>query len=51
MAWEGLLDAGWEFTFHISSDSDDSFDDSSNSSGGDEEGQVCGDDIYAKMPL
>jgi hypothetical protein len=30
-------------------DSDDSSDDRSDSSGGDEEGQACGDDIYADI--
>jgi hypothetical protein len=32
MAREGLLDAGQEFVFHVSGDSDDKSDDSSNSS-------------------
>jgi hypothetical protein len=45
MAWEGLLDAGREFVFHVSGDSDDS----SDSTGGNEEGQACGDDIYADI--
>jgi hypothetical protein len=45
MAWEGLLDAGQEFAFHVGGDSDDSSDDSPNSCGGVEEGQACGDHI------
>jgi hypothetical protein len=49
MAREGLLDAGREFVFHVSGDRDDSSDDSSHSSGGDEEGQACGDDTYADI--
>jgi hypothetical protein len=49
MAWEGLLDAGWEFVFHVGGDSDDSSDDSPDSSGGDEEGQARGDDIYVDI--
>jgi hypothetical protein len=44
---EGLPDAGREFIFHVTGDSDDSSDDSSESSCGDEEGQACADDIYA----
>jgi transposase len=49
MVRKGLLDAGLEFVFHVSSGSDDSSDDSSNSSGGDQERQICGDDIYADI--
>jgi hypothetical protein len=55
MARESLLDAGWEFVFHVSGDSDDSddsddsSDDISDSSGGDEEGHACADDIYADI--
>jgi hypothetical protein len=36
MAREGLLNAWWEFVFHVGGDSD-------------EEGQACGDDIYADI--
>jgi hypothetical protein len=46
---EGLLDARQEFVFHVSGDSDDSSDDSPDSSGGDEERQICGDDIYGDI--
>jgi hypothetical protein len=42
MAREGLLAA-------VDGDSDDSSDDSSDSSGGDEEGEACGDYIYADI--
>ncbi|PNF42662.1 hypothetical protein B7P43_G18152 [Cryptotermes secundus] len=49
MSWEGLLDTGREFIFHVGGDSDDSSDDSSDSSGCDEEGQACGDDIYVDI--
>jgi hypothetical protein len=49
MVREGLQGAGREFVFHVSGDSDDSSDDSSDSSGGDEEGQACGEDIYADI--
>jgi hypothetical protein len=42
MAQEGLLDAGREFVFHVGGDCSDS-------SGGDKEGQACGDDIYADI--
>jgi hypothetical protein len=38
---------GQEFVFHVSGNSDHSSDDSSDSSGGDQEGQACGVDIYA----
>jgi hypothetical protein len=46
---EGLLDRGRKFVFHVSGDSDDSSDDGCDSSGGDEEEQACGDDIYADI--
>jgi hypothetical protein len=49
MSWEGLLDEGREFVFHVGVYSEDSSDDRSKSSGGDEEGQACGDDIYADI--
>jgi hypothetical protein len=51
MAREGLLDTGREFVFHVSGDSSD---DSSDSSGGDKEGQACGyiyADIVGVAPL
>jgi hypothetical protein len=49
MAREGFLDAGRGFVVHVSGDSDDSSDDCSDWSCGDEEGQACGDDIYADV--
>jgi hypothetical protein len=44
-----LMNARREFVLHVSGESDDTSDDSFDSSGGDEEGRACGDDIYANI--